>query len=308
MILLYVVIASILLIGVLIWVLKIISTTYLDLYEKGLVALSKQDYQKAKKLFSGSLAKNPDFTDAKYNLALAYLGLEDYEEARAFFEAVLEDTPDDFNTLFNLALVCQLDGHYDEAMEIYEKAILVDPQDVDCYLNIALIHFEKKDYQKTFEFLTMAREMAPDKIEILFTIARCKDELCNYDNEAEVEAVLAEYEALVERKDLPEDFDISLAKAYAKAGRSTQAIEFCTKVVMEDYFNDEALRLLGLLLLIKNDADNARKTILKAIDVEPDIPEAYNLLAYVSLLEKNNDEFVKAKTKYKNILTASKSK
>lgn len=299
---------SLLLIGGLLWCLRIVSLTHLDLYESGLVALGKQDYSKARNLFLSALAKHTEFVEAKYNLGLSYLGLEEYEEAKEYFQAVLAEIPNDFHSLFNLALVCQLDEEYDEALELYQKAILADPQDVDCFLNIAVIYFEKQEYQKSLEFLNMAKEIAPNKIEILYTIARCKDEMCTYEKDEEVDAVLAEYEALLERTDLPSDFNMSLAKVYAKAGRVINALERCSIVIEEDYFNDEAHRLLGLLLIIRNDFENARRSIQRAVDVEPDDPENYNLLAYTYFGQKNEEDFKKMKAKYKNILLASGAK
>lgn len=307
MIFLYVVIASLILVAALLWCLKIISTTYLDLYEKGLEAFKKREYKRARNMFLKSLSKNPDFVEAKYNLGLAYLSIEEYEKAREYFEKVLEEIPDDFSSLFNLALAFQLDELYSEALEIYQKAILLEPQDVDCYLNIAVIYFEKQDYQKAIEYLVMAKDISSDRTDILFSIARCKDEMCHYDNEDEITAILEEYEALIEKPDLPGDFDISIAKAYAKSGRLDDSMEKCLSALEKDFFNDEACRLLGLLLLIKNDAENARKNILKAIDIDPDIPESYNLLSYVFFLEENIEEFNKMKIKYKNIALAAKT-
>ncbi len=307
MLLLYVVIASVILIAALIWCLNFISVTYVELYEKGLDAYKKRDYKRARNMFLRSISKNPDFVEGKYNLGLAYLSLEEYEKAKEYFEQVLEETPDDFSTLFNLALTCQLDELYDEALEVYQKAILIEPQDVDCYINIAVIHFEKKDFQKSIEYLVMARDISPDKTEILFSIIRCKDEMCNYENDDEITAILEEYESLMERPDLPSDFDFAIAKAYAKAGKLDESIEKCALVVEKEYFNDEAYSLLGLLQLLKKDAGNARNSIQRAIDIEPDAPENYNLLSYVFLLEENADEFNKMKIKYKNIAFAAKA-
>ena len=284
----YVLIGSIVLIAALLWSLKIISTTYMDLYEKGLVALKKNDPKRAVELFKKSLMKNPDFTEAKYNLGLAYMGFEEYVKARECFEQVLAETPDDFSAMFNLALVCQLDELYDEALELYQKAILADPQDVDCYLNIAIIYFDKKEYQKSLEFLGMAKDISPEKIETLFIIARCKDEMCTYENEEETDAVLLEYESIMAMTDnLPDGFDLALAKAYAKAGRVIQSIEQCAQVLMNDYFNDDAYRLMALIQIIRNDPVSAKKTLAKAIDIEPDIAESYNLLSYAHLRENN---------------------
>lgn len=308
MVLVYVLLGAFLLIGLLLWILKAVSTTYLDLYEKGLEALKKEDYKKASDFFIKTLKKKEDFTEAKYNLGLAYLGLEEYEKAREFFEEVLEETPDDFNTIFNLALVCQWDEDFDKALELYQKALFIDTQDIDCYLNISVIHFDKNEYEKALEYANLAKDISPSKIEILYTIARCKDEMCNYDKDAEVEPVLQAYEEILERNDLPEDFYFCLAKAYAKAGRITESAEQCYIAIEKDYFNDEAYRLLGVLQILKGEYDFARKTVNKAIEVEPDVPESYNILSYTFLGEKNIDEFNKIKLKYKNILTAAKNK
>lgn len=322
--------------GALFWYFKNIDLDCEDLYEKGMVALNKKDYEKAKELFSVSLEDNPKFKESKYKLGITFVKMKDFDSAKKCFSEVLESEPDDFdaqynlglidykagdydsakvwfnrildteprefNTLFNLALTLQMQKSYVEAREFYEKALQENPKDADSYFNLGLIALEHNEYEEALSFFEKANNISFGRTEILFSILRCQDELCKYETAEEGEHIVNQYIKLSNYPDLPFEFDVFLARVYAKTGEINKALEIINRALVSSPNEALVYRLLGLIRLVKNELPEAKEALLKAIDLDIKNPEGYNILSYVFLQQENHVEYVTYKTKYKDLI------
>ena len=321
--------------GALFWYLKSITLDHEDLCEKGICALQKNDYEQAKELFLISLAQKPNFKeseqnlgmtfvkmkdydnakkcfekiletepddfDALYNLGLVYFSVGDYDNARKSFEKILETGPRDFNTLFNLALMSQMQKSYEEAQELYIKALQENENDADCYFNLGLLAFENKEYENALQFLEKANTIAFTRADIMFAILRCKDELCKYETQAEGEDILNQYVKISKQHNLPLEFDVFWARAYAKTGHIDKALEICNRAMVSLPEDALVYRILGLIKLVKNELEEAKEALLKAMDLDASNPEGYNILSYVFLQQEDNINYATFKAKYKEL-------
>lgn len=322
--------------GALFWFFKNVNFNDEELCEKGVAALQKNDYEKAKELFFISLADNPNSREAKYNLALTFIELNDYDKAikcfedlleldpndfdaqynmglvyfragdylnaKKCFEKILETEPRDFNTLFNLALTYQMQQSYEDAQEFYAKALKENEKDADCYFNLGLMAFDTNEYQKALELFEQANGRSFGRTDIMFSILRCKDELCKYETEEEGQDIINQYIKISKYPDLPLDFDVFWARAYAKIGQIDKAYEICNRALVSSPNDALVYRVLGLIKLVKNELEEAKSALLKAIDLDIYNPEGYNILAYVFLQQDNAVEYVTFKTKYKELM------
>lgn len=323
--------------GALFWYLKNVSLSHEDFLEKGLVALQKKDYKQAKDFFVLSLAEKSDFKEAKFNLGVTYtkmkdydnakkcfeeiLGVEpddfdslshlglvyfslgDYENAKKSFEKILETDPRDFSTFFNLALTCQMQKDYEEAQEYYAKALQENEKDADCYFNLGIIAFEHKEYEKALEFFEKANGLAFARADIMFSVVRCKDELCSYETEAEGKEIVAQYEKLTKYQNLPLEFDVFWSRVYAKTGQIDKALEICNRSLISLPEDALGYRILGLIKLIKNELEDAKNALLKAIDLDELNPDGYKMLSYVFLQQENHINYMNFQNKYKNLIS-----
>lgn len=259
--------------------------------------LEKGNYKNAKEL----LLKSPDLDiniENKSKLGIIHLKLNEYEEAQKCFEEVLKKNPKDFDALINLAQTFQLQEKYNEAMEVYEKALKENVKDPNCPLNMGDILYKQGDFQKALDILEKAKELLPGNVKILFSIAKCKSELCNIDNDEECQTAITEFIKLSEEKDLPEDFDISLAKLYAKTGQIDDALQHCKNAIEVNEENIEAYKLLGLIQLLKKDFAEAKNSLSLALNFQYNNSEIHNLFSYLLCSHEDGCAMQKCRQKY----------
>lgn len=322
--------------GALYWYLNSVSLSYEDLYEKAMIALQKNDCNQAKELFLFSLEQKPDFKKSKFNLGKTFVKLEDYDnakkcfeeilekepenfdslynlglvhfksedylEARQCFEKILETEPNNFKALYNLALTCQMQKSYEEAQEFYIKALQEKENDTDCHFNLGLISFRHKKYEEALELFEKANATSTGRADIMFYILRCKDELCNYETAEEGENIVKEYLKISKLSNIPLEFDIFWARAYAKTGKIAKALEICNRALVSLPEDSLAYITLGLIKFIKNELEEAKKALLTAIDLDANNPESYNILSYIFLQQENHIDYITFKNKYEELI------
>lgn len=274
-------------------------SNHLRYYKKGRKAYSKGDYTGAKTLFEKTLSLCPTFADAMYMLGSANFMLKQYDDAKKSYENVLEFSPKHYSTLYNLGLTLQMQKKHTQALEFYIRALETDNSDPDGYFNAGVINFELKNYEAARELFEKADKLAPNRDDILFYINRCKDELCNY-NDLGTEQILAEYERFSDKK-VDDNFNLVLARAYAKAGKIEKSMEQCKKAFALNSSNAQLYRLMGLLELVQKNPQKAKNYLSEAVSLAPSEPEAYNLLAYAFLHLQNKSEYEKYKNKYEQL-------
>jgi Tfp pilus assembly protein PilF len=153
------------------------SPQYADLYvNKGLIALRREQIDKAKELFikalrynqqsaqaynnlgylylkdfkygtahdnfQAALKVNPDYTEARYNLALALKGLKQYDKARKELRTILEINPGLADPHAQLGSLALEDGANQEAIDEFTKATQLDPNYVEAWLSMGNAYME----------------------------------------------------------------------------------------------------------------------------------------------------------------------
>lgn len=263
--------------------------------------LEKGNYKKAKEL----LLKDPDLEnniDSKYKLGTVHMKLSEYEDAKACFDDVLKKNPKHFDAMMSLAQTFQLQEKYTEAMEFYDKASKENVKDVNCPLNMGEILYKLKDYPKALEVLEKGRELAPENVKILFSITKCKSELCNIDNKEECEAIIEEFNKLAGKEDLPDEFDISIARLYAKIGQIDDAFYHCKNATEINEENIEAYKLLGLIQILKKDFSGAKNSLMVALNFQSNNVEIHRLFSYLLCSHEDGCAMQKCRQKYYDLI------
>lgn len=285
-----------------IWFFKSESPQGENFYKSGEHAFEEGDYKKAKELLSKAVLADPKLDDAKYNLGVSHLELKEYDDAKKCFEQVLKSSPKDFNALLNMGKALQYQNDYDGAAEYYEKAIQENDESAECHLGLGRAYFEKKDYTKALEFFKNAVELSPDDVQALFYIAKCKDELCDFDKEGDSESVIAEYSKIAGSPDLPPEYNTTMALAYAKTGKIEEATEYCRKALAINAEDVEAHKLLGLLQFITKDLIGAKSSLSIALSLKPKDEEAHEVLSYVLCQQTDACAVKKCREKYYELI------
>lgn len=114
----------------------------------GLVELKKKNISPAIKQFRQAVEMNPDFNEARLNLAALSLNNRDYNTAEENFRSVLKAQPRNYEAMIGLGVALRGNKKIDEAEEQYTAAQKLDPQNPSSYFNLGLLYQEYKDGQK----------------------------------------------------------------------------------------------------------------------------------------------------------------
>lgn len=272
-----------------------------NFYKLGDKALKKGNFAKAKEALLKAKEENQN-PDVIRKLGVIHLKLKEYAEAKACFEQIIKVSPNDVDALSNLAQVLQLLGQEDEALEIYTKLAAQDNQNAANHVRIADIYLKKGDSDKALEILNAAKEFLPENTEILFAITKCKGENCDIEDEANYKELISEYKKLSGEKELPKDYDISLANLYAKNGEIDKAFLHCKKALEVDSEDAKASKLMGLIQLIKKDFAGAKNSLTTALNLQPGNKEAHEIFSYLICNQDERCARKKCRETYQNLV------
>jgi|WetSurMetagenome_2_1015567.scaffolds.fasta_scaffold120628_2 tetratricopeptide (TPR) repeat protein len=91
----------------------------------------KDNFTKAKDLYSQAIKENYSMAEAHNNLADLYLREDAYEQALLEYEKVIAFEPKNARALYNLGVVYMKKGDFAQAREKWEKVLLLEPADAD---------------------------------------------------------------------------------------------------------------------------------------------------------------------------------
>jgi Tfp pilus assembly protein PilF len=114
----------------------------------GLVELKKKNISPAIKQFKEAATLNPNFAEARMNLAALSLNNRDYNTAEENFRAVIKLQPKNFEAAIGLGVALRGNKKIDEAEAQYNSAKGIDPSQGASYFNLGLLYQEYKDGQK----------------------------------------------------------------------------------------------------------------------------------------------------------------
>jgi tetratricopeptide (TPR) repeat protein len=114
----------------------------------GLVELKKKNISPAIKQFKEAVSLNPNFAEARLNLAALSLNNRDYMTAEENFRAAIKLQPKNFEASIGLGVALRGNKKFDEAEAQYNTAKGLDPSQGASYFNLGLLYQEYKDGQK----------------------------------------------------------------------------------------------------------------------------------------------------------------
>lgn len=269
-------------------------------YQSACHVFEEGDYKKAKDLLK-QISVN-FVPEATLKLGLSCIATGEYAEAKEHLEKVLKNSPKNFEVLTNLAIAEKALGDSDKALDLYSKASAENPQDAGCYLQMGSIYLEQDNYEKALEVLEHAKELAPDDVNILFAIAKCKNAVCDLENDEECQQLINEYNDLAGYSNLPQEFHISLAQLYAKTGDMDMAIENCRNALEANQEDIEAYILMGLIQLVKKDFVAAKNSLSIALNFRPNSLETHNIFSYLLCQQEDDCKMQQCRAKYYELI------
>ncbi len=173
-------------------------------------------YLDALDYYNAALSKKPDDAVVLNKIGITELMMQRYKEAKKSFERAIHDNRQYADAYNNLGVVLYENKKYRPAVKQYQKAILHDDSSASFYSNLGAAYFSRKDFVAGVNAYQHALELDPDVFE--------------RTSRAGVQAQLPS----------PEDrarYDFTVAKLYAKMGRSDQSLEYLRKAMEAGYKN-----------------------------------------------------------------------
>ena len=144
--------------------IKSIRQEFLDdasYYRAGQFALSKDDYDSAKKAFRTSLRLNPDNTDAKCKLGVVLMHEGMLTEAEEHFRKLIDQEPGFVEVYTNLGNVLCRQGRFEEALVPLRESLRLAPDDPTTHLILGNVLTGLRQGKEARQHLDMAMRWHP---------------------------------------------------------------------------------------------------------------------------------------------------
>ena len=173
-------------------------------------------YLDALDYYNAALSKKPNDSSVLNKIGITELLMQRYKEAKKSFERAIHDNREYADAYNNLGVVLYENKKFRGAVKQYQKAILHDDSSASFYSNLGAAYFSRKDFVAGVNAYQHALELDPNVFE--------------RTSRAGVQAQLPS----------PDDrarYDYTVAKLYAKMGRSDQSLEYLRKAMEAGYKN-----------------------------------------------------------------------
>jgi tetratricopeptide (TPR) repeat protein len=205
----------------------------------------------AEKIGPDDLDRHHVFLMTLDQIGCAYIGLEQLDEAEKIFNKALEYKSDYLDPMFNLGFMYMRQKRYEEAEEIFLR-----------YLET------KKAYSPNREYMGLILNNLESQFAVYYGLGFI------YFLRNEIERALEHFHKTLEQADDFEYLHHLMARCYRRKGMFNEVLKHCAKSV-EFGHEDAEIRLIeGESYLNLGDAQSARKSFNRALELEPDFEDA----------------------------------
>ena len=224
-------------------------------FRKGeeLIGTPEENSPQQTEYFEKAVELAPDFSAARYNLALVYLKQEQRQLALDQLDALIALEPNGTSGYLLRARVRLEEEEPGRAAEDLEQALELDPQNYDTWQLMGRIRYQQRDYEQAARAFEKVLELRPNPVGAYFDLALSQQSLGQRD-----EAIKNYRRFLI---DVPDDFQANyfLGILYRQAGQDDLALEQFLKAESIEPTHQELAQELGYLLLDRNDLEGAQE-------------------------------------------------
>lgn len=251
------------------------------LYNSGVDAFQKKDYEKAIDFFKESLNEKKVQPQAYYNLALCYQFTKKYDRAITTYQKFLTINPNDYDGVYNLALVYFETEKYQHAIELFEKSTQIK-KEPENFKALTLAYLSNNELQKTLDLAEQALELPQNGLDLYFNIAQVVESKNSFNKDFTlIDIAIGMYSKIILID--PKYFEAYLAKSicYAKKGEWENSVEFCSQAIKLNPQSYEANNQMGLVYYCCDKLEEAVKYYEQALIINPESDfKIYSNLAY----------------------------
>jgi len=234
--------------------------------------LEKQDYPSAISACKEALRSNPGQKEIHNTLGNIFLREGETDTAIREYQKVLQNLPNLPEIHFNLALAYSKKGMMDAALSGFEKAIELNPRYCRAHAHLAYLYFKAKKFDKAIKECGVALNINPGYAETLCTSAV---------------SLIAKFDSLKSNAYPSVKFEESRIppegnSVYDKISEADALLEeakiHCLKAIEINPKLPDAYNILGICHLFQNRVEKAEEEFLKAVELKPDYVLAHHNL------------------------------
>jgi tetratricopeptide (TPR) repeat protein len=255
-----------------------------------LIGTSEENSQQQVEYFQKAVDLAPDFSAARYNLALIYLKREQRELALNQLDALIALEPDGTSAYLLRARV-RLEGQDPgRAAEDLERALELDPENYDTWQLMGRIRYEQREYEQAARAFAKVVALRPNPVGAYFDLALSQQSL------GHGEEAIKNYRRFL--MDVPDDFQANyfLGILYREAGQDDLALELFLKAESIEPTQQELAKELGNLLLDQNQLEEAQERLQRS-----NLDLAVNL-ANLGVIAKRRERYIQAEDYFRRAL------
>jgi putative PEP-CTERM system TPR-repeat lipoprotein len=210
----------------------------------------------------------------------AYAGKKDAAKARNSFEQALKLDPKFFPAVINLAQLDLAEGKTDQARKRFENILQTDPKHLQAMLALADLSVRIKDEKAYTSWLEKAIQAHPQAVLPRTALARY------YLAKKEPQKALAlARESVNANPDSPTALEF-LARTQLASGDKAGAISTLTKLTEKGKQSPDAFLRLALARLSDNRLKDARTSLQRALQLQPDHIQSQEALLRLEITDK----------------------
>ena len=177
---------------------------------RGDIFMARKMYREAAEMYKQS----PESAVTANKVGIAFHQMQDLGMARKYYERSSKLDPNYSEAINNLGTVYYAQKSYRRAIGQYKKALRMKPESASMISNLGTAYFARKNYELAQELYQKALELDPDVFERRST-----------------QGTLLQERSVEERAKM----HYTLAKAYAKTGKTDLAIAYVRKALEEGF-------------------------------------------------------------------------
>jgi len=231
-------------------------------YSMGRGFLLAEDYERALPFFVEAVRRNPNFSEAFFQIGYCLGKLGHYSDALGPYLEAIRVKPDDFDTYNNLCVAYGMVRRYDEAMKACGEAIRIKEDLSEAYNNLGWVYHKVGRYPEAIESCKQAIRLKPDLAVAHFNLGN------NYMALKKFEEAIESFKQAIRIKFDYAEGHSNLGAAYNQVGRYEDAIESYKQAIRIKPGLGEAHLNLGMIYLRTGDRGSALEEykILRSLD------------------------------------------
>ncbi len=250
-----------------------------------LALIDEQDRNWRSMVANLSWAIKIDPTNAKARLKLGrlYLLSKQLDLATSEADDVLKTSPENADAMALKAAVLVKQKRKSEALVLIDQALAIDPDNMDGVTLRAITYLDEGNFTSALDVVNKALAVKPKEV----TLNLLKIQI--HGKQPDVQAVIQDYQRLIEYYPENIDYQFMLAKYYVDLGQRDKAEQHLQSVIANNPDKIQA-KLLFVNFITEQDVNKAESIVRSYIKQEPEKPQFYYMLSKLLIKQKKFDE------------------